>query len=156
MKVKSTKKSKKATFKKLPDRAELLVAFTYDCLSGELIRKSTGKPTGYQDTGGYIRVYFKKRIYMAHRIVYKMFHGKDPGNDQIDHCDGNPSNNRIENLRCVKASVNCRNRAKAREKNGVPKGASCGGPVAEAIWKDKQRHLMARIKIEGPDDFNGY
>ena len=49
-----------------------------------------------------------------------MFHGKDPGNNQIDHCDGNPCNNAITNLRCVKQRVNLRNTARQRTKTGVP------------------------------------
>jgi hypothetical protein len=51
----------------------------------------------------------------GHRIIWKLFYGKDP--DQvIDHIDGNPSNNRIENLRDVSPAKNAQNRVNTKKK----------------------------------------
>lgn len=58
----------------------------------------------------------------VHSIVYAMHHGPFVG--IIDHIDGNPLNNRIENLRVTDRSGNTRNRAiNARNRTGY-KGAS--------------------------------
>lgn len=55
---------------------------------------------------GYVRVGFNKKRYYAHRLIWMMFHGEIPNGYEIDHIDGNPSNNVITNLRCVPHVVN--------------------------------------------------
>ena len=47
--------------------------------------------------------------YLAHRIIFYIYHGTEPGGLQIDHIDRNKSNNRIDNLRLVDRSSNQRN-----------------------------------------------
>lgn len=51
-----------------------------------------------------VQVWVKKKIYYAHRLIYLYHHGVLP--KQIDHIDGNPLNNKIENLR---AATNAQN-----------------------------------------------
>jgi len=46
---------------------------------------------------GYIRIGIKFKLYYSHRLIFMMFYGYMP--EQIDHIDGNRTNNRIENLR---------------------------------------------------------
>ena len=47
---------------------------------------------------------------MAHRIVFLLCNGYLNSDEVIDHIDGNPENNKIENLRSVPYAVNSRNR----------------------------------------------
>ena len=49
-----------------------------------------------------------------------MYHGVDPKNKVIDHCNGDPSDNRISNLRCVKQNINIMNQASVRALEGIP------------------------------------
>ena len=107
--------------RKLPSRLQLLSFFTYNEQTGELCKASTGKKVGWLDNRGYVRVRFQGRVYCAHRIIYKMFYGRDPGNKVIDHCDGNPSNNLISNLRCVTHAINITNQTRCRSRRGTPK-----------------------------------
>ena len=55
------------------------------------------------------RVKYDGSAYFAHRIIYEMHHGEIPTGLLIDHIDGNPSNNNINNLRIVTHSVNNKN-----------------------------------------------
>ena len=48
---------------------------------------------------GYYVVRFEDRLYGAHRLVYFLANGVDPGVLQVDHRDRNRSNNHPENLR---------------------------------------------------------
>ena len=106
--------------RKLPSRLQLLSFFAYNEETGELTKRSTGKKVGWKDDKGYIKVRFQGKTYCAHRIIYKMFHGRDPQNKVIDHCNGDTSDNRIGNLRCVTHAVNVSNQARCRGRRGVP------------------------------------
>ena len=55
-------------------------------------------------------------VTLVHRIIWEMFHGEIPKDMIIDHKDGNPWNNKIENLRCVRQELNPRN-ARMRKDN---------------------------------------
>jgi hypothetical protein len=59
---------------------------------------------------GYLRGKLGKRVVRAHRVIWKMVHGTEP--EAIDHINGVPADNRLENLRAVTASLNQRNRRK--------------------------------------------
>ncbi len=70
---------------------------------------------------GYFRMQFNKKFYRTHRIIYFMHHGVDPAEKVIDHIDGNPENNSVENLRACTQRENLQN-AKKRGKGVLPKG----------------------------------
>ncbi|NBW23114.1 MAG: HNH endonuclease, partial [Caulobacteraceae bacterium] len=69
----------------------------------------TGDRAGYVDNNGYRKLSIKNKRYQEHRIIFLMHHGYLP--DTIDHIDGNPANNRIENLREATQQQNCYNSA---------------------------------------------
>lgn len=55
----------------------------------------------------------------AHRIVWELVHQVDlPADVEIDHINGDPTDNRAENLRPVSREMNCRNK-KVRRTNRV-------------------------------------
>lgn len=47
--------------------------------------------------------------YMAHRVVWMLVYGEEP--IEIDHIDGDRSNNRLGNLRSVDRGMNMKNKA---------------------------------------------
>jgi hypothetical protein len=57
---------------------------------------------------GYMRGSVNGRKVLAHRVIWAMHHGEWP-RGQIDHINGDRSDNRIENLREVDAAGNARN-----------------------------------------------
>ena len=87
---------------------------------GELYRKNgqfAGKAGTLHHTG-YIQVKVKQKNYRAHRIIFAMHHGYMP--ECIDHIDGNPLNNNIENLRESTNQQNQRNTGLCkRNKSGI-------------------------------------
>lgn len=58
--------------------------------------------------GTYRRVKINQQEYAAHRLAWAMMYGEDPG-DEIDHINGDPSDNRIANLRPATRQQNCQN-----------------------------------------------
>lgn len=69
---------------------------------------SIGDKAGSVTAKGYCQISIKGWLYLAHRLIYLMHRGNLPW--CIDHIDGDPSNNRIENLRAATLTENMANR----------------------------------------------
>lgn len=84
-------------------------------------------------------VFDRKRLY-AHRIVWEMHNGKIPENMQIDHIDGDGTNNNIKNLRLVTAGGNRKNQPlRSDNKSGL----------FGVRWWDAKRRFEAYINSGG-------
>lgn len=82
-------------------------------------RTKSGSVAGYSDKLGYVRVEIDGKSYFAHRIVWLLAHGSWPLGD-IDHINGDPSDNRILNLRDVDKATNLQNQRKSHRGSAVP------------------------------------
>ncbi len=81
---------------------------------------------GWKSYPGYWRVGINGKMYLIHRVIYEMLHGKIPEGKQVDHIDGDPSNNSPSNLRLVSQPENQRNMKKGkRNKSGVAGVTRC-------------------------------
>ena len=88
---------------------------------------------------GYSLVYWNGKLYFAHRLIYILFNDCEiPEDLQIDHIDGNPSNNEPNNLRLVSNRENQQNQKKHRS----------GHLVGTSFHKPSQKWL-AHIYING-------
>ena len=76
----------------------------------------------HSNGNGYLAIKLFGRPYLEHRLIW-LWHGNELDGD-IDHIDGNPLNNKIENLRTASHSENMRNaKMRSDNKSGV-KGVS--------------------------------
>lgn len=82
----------------------------------------------------------------AHQIVWVLNYGKMP-DCQIDHIDGNPKNNSVENLRDVPNKINQRNRKKAKNNSSGVTGVS---------WNKRAKKWKASIMFDGKESYLGY
>jgi hypothetical protein len=117
------KKKKKNATKKLPELVYLRQNYTYDPIKGHLYHANYqigDKPAGYKDQRGYRHIQIQKKTYKLHRIVFYMFHGRDPGKKVIDHINGDKSDNRILNLRAVTHRQNISNTKLSRDAGTIP------------------------------------
>jgi hypothetical protein len=139
------------------DAATLRKALDYDPETGLLFwrrrddvppkvnNRFAGKPAGGRDGQyGYITVRLYDRLYQAHRLVWLHVHGVWP-DAVLDHIDGNPTNNRIDNLRPATRAENNRNRAKAAgtisKLKGVTRDKRTGLWIAQIMISRKQHYL---------------
>lgn len=98
--------------------AELSAYFTYDFETGLLYRikdcpNASKRPLprlcGNVERNGYLVVSFRGKVFKVHRLIWFLYYKKMPQH-QIDHINGNKLDNRIENLRDVPRTINCRNK----------------------------------------------
>lgn len=71
--------------------------------------RSAGSVAGNGQPGRCIQIYVDGRNYKAHRIIWLMVTGVWP-TYEVDHMDGDPSNNRWNNLRDTPHRINQQNR----------------------------------------------
>lgn len=91
-----------------------------------------------KDRRGYLHGKVGGVKYQAHRIIWKLVHGVDP--DQVDHINGNPSDNRLVNLRACTSAENARNYKKRN--SGVSKYRGVSWVVRDERW-------VASINVAG-------
>ncbi len=78
-------------------------------------RGPVGAVAGYSDPRhrGRIHLRVDGKLYLAHRIIWLLVYGQWPV-VVLDHIDGDPSNNRLSNIRAATAQQNSFNQRKTR------------------------------------------
>ena len=79
-------------------------------------RIKVGSVAGSNKGNGYVQIQIDGKNYLAQRLAYLFVHGRMPVGD-IDHSDGNPSNNRLSNLRDVTHAQNIQNQRTPNKRN---------------------------------------
>ena len=102
---------------------------------------------GYTRSDGYSTIQYQKKRYYVHRLVWEWFHGPIPTDMVIDHIDGNPANNIINNLRCINHNQNLLNiKPRSTNKSGFL-GIS---------WDKNQNKWVASLSYKGRRVFRKY
>lgn len=112
-----------------------------------------GSSAGYLTKSGHWKVELLGRAAQVHRIIYQLTFGEIPELMVIDHINGNPSDNRVGNLRAVTKKINSRNRKRA-----INSGAKTGVYevhefVANWVEGDKLRQKSFKYSEYGDEAF---
>ena len=113
--------------------------YNYDPDTGFLVRKkykSRREHKGKQ--GNYVYVTIDGKCLPAHRLIWMMVYGHWP--DEIDHINGNRTDNRLCNLRNVTGLENKRNKC-------IQKNNTSG--VTGVSWSTESKKLVVRIQVKG-------
>lgn len=101
-------------------------------------RKPAGSVVGGPDAGGYIVAKVDDKVYKVHRLIWLIVYGRWPVL-YLDHKDGDPGNNRIDNLR----------EADAQENSGNHAGSCLTRSGVRGVSLTAEGRFVARIKLEG-------
>jgi len=98
---------------------------------------------------GYLTVWYINRNYFLHRVIWLLVTGNWP-RQEIDHIDGNRSNNSWANLREASTFVNTKNQ-KMRESNssgviGVSRSSSVSKPWRATIVVNRNQINLGNFK----------
>ena len=133
--------------------------FSTDARHKEHLRH-TGKPVGAyvkRRNGSPIAMFINTKKQggtdtLVHRIIWKIVYGEIPDGFNIDHINGNPWDNRLENLRLVTHSQNMHNARRHSGKGHGVKGVSWDRH--NQMWQteirtDRGRLFLGRHKTKG-------
>ena len=114
-----------------------------------------GSVAGTRNSEGYLQTSIDGRLCLVHRVVWAYMHGEWP-QGQIDHIDGDRSNNRLLNLRDVSPRVNSQNQRQPQGKtaSGFLGVSRCGRRWKAVIRSEdgKDMHLGVR---DTPEEAHG-
>lgn len=143
----------------LPSYARLHELFEYR--DGELFYKNDiytkgGKLTKVKKSAkaggvhplGYVKMRVDGKVFMAHRIIYKMFN-KDFEEGTLDHINNKPADNRIENLRLATRAENNSNTVIRKDNKSGVKGVYWNprdNYWTAAISYNKKRKVLGNFK----------
>ena len=102
-----------------------------------------GKPAGCTRADGYTLVSVGRQSFLKHRICWALFYGEWPIT-YIDHKDGNPNNNSIDNLRLATPAQNLQNTKQYTNNRSGAKGVYLHkyGKYEAFITKNGRRHYL--------------
>lgn len=128
---------------------------SYDPETGYLRwRVSRGNPVKAGDMAGslmkagHLQMNIDGGRYLVHRVIWLYVYGEWPQH-LIDHIDGNPTNNRISNLRDAPRQINQQNQRRARSDN-----KSTG--LLGAYYNKRARRHFSSIGLNGRAVHLGY
>jgi len=139
-------------FKTLPPLARVKELVRYDASTGKLFwLQSVARWIKPGDEAGTkvkhaIDITLDKTTYRAHRIIWLLMTGQDPGGAIIDHIDGNPHNNKFTNLRLATHHQNqCNQKVRSDNTSGF-KGVT---------WDQNRKKWSSSIHAKGKRIFLG-
>jgi len=132
-------------------RERVVELLNYDPETGVFTRKVrrrrflAGEVAGTLNGKGYIRIRIDGKDYLAHRLAWLVVHGHLP--DELDHINGEPSDNRIINLRQATRQENVRNTGMRVNNTSGYKGVCWG--KSRGKWIATARDANGKSKYIG-------
>lgn len=125
----------------------------YDATTGEFTwvvscrGTKAGDRAGTDSSEGRRHIIIGYARFKAHRLAWLYVHGKWP-NGLVDHTNGDPTDNRIDNLRESSMSENLQNQRRAHKHNKTG--------ILGVSWRPTRNKFRARIVVNGKETNLGH
>jgi len=110
---------------------------------GNIPNQIIGQPVGFDKGGGYIWIYLVDRLFHMSSLVWAIETGTWPQED-LDHRNGQPGDNRFENLRVAGCDLNNKNKKLMKNNktghNGITISGKTGKYIVEIRSKGSRLH----------------
>lgn len=108
--------------------------------------RDKGRITGTPNHQGYMKIQIDGTKWLCHHLAWLYVNGCMP-QEEIDHINGDPSDNRIANLRLATRQENNKNQKRRLDnKSGV----------TGVCWSKQRRKWVARINVNGKRIYIGF
>ena len=94
---------------------------------------------GTTANGGYIQITRGIKRFYAHRFIWEMFNGEIPKGMEVDHINGNPADNNIENLQLKSHKENTHRK---NTSNGFSKKKNLTRPYQATKKHNYKQHFL--------------
>jgi hypothetical protein len=98
------------------------------------------------DGAGYRHIFLNGKMALLHRLIATAFIPNPECKKCVDHANGDPLNNTVENLRWATHTENVRNRAHMPNASDLPRGVrKCGNKFMARITYEGERHDLGEL-----------
>lgn len=113
-------------------------------VSGKLRRRS-GICVQHRNRLGYYIVHINGKTYYVHRLLAITYIENPENKKEIDHIDGNPSNNSLDNLRWATHKENLNNSVSVEREINSHLGLPSNIKGRKKVWIDKENKIYKMI-----------
>jgi hypothetical protein len=130
---------------------KLREVLAYDLTTGvftwrrNVYRAKAGQEAGGKRSDGYLIITINQHSYRVHRLAWFYVYGEWPCGE-LDHINGNPSDNRIANLRVASRRDNVANTRRKCSSGNMLKGVT---PARDGV------RYKAQIRLQGKNTYIG-
>ena len=97
---------------------------------------------------GYYSVALNGKRYFLHRLLAEAFIPNPEGKPEVDHIDGNPQNNSLDNLRWATHKENLNNPVSVKREIESHTGLESNIKGRKKVWIDKENKIYKMVKID--------
>jgi hypothetical protein len=136
----------------LPTQKELIELFDYHpngILTSKYAKtnRKIGAVVGVKNKYGYLSAKLNKKTYYVHRLIWTICNGTIPEGFDVDHINGNRSDNIIKNLRLVTRQGNNQNLRSAKSNSKTKLLGAC--------FHKRSKKFVAQIRENGKYKYLG-
>jgi hypothetical protein len=110
----------------------------YDPETGVMTWRASGKPAGDIHPRGYVQIWINSRKYLRHHLAFLYAHGRW-ATASVDHVNGDPSDDRLCNLREATHAQNMWNKGRSKSNTSGFKWVTRSGRKWKALLQTNGR-----------------